>query len=245
MTKILIIEDEVEIADYLCQSLAENNYETRALHQGKNAMETLHSYKPDLVILDQCLPDAHGHEILKLIRAEPETQNIPVIILTELSQEDVIIKAFDYGADDYIEKPFSLNILLRRIKAVLSRSLPEEALSGVMEKDGLVIDNNAYKVLVNHHPLETTLMEFNILRQLFLANGKTLTREDLIHKINDGANVTNRTIDVHICAIRKKLNDYGHNIETIRGVGYRLQTSSSHLSLNTDADPEKTNLETY
>ncbi len=222
MQKILIIEDEVELADYLTQSLAENGYHTQAIHEGNTALQTVLDYKPDLVVLDQCLPDTHGLEVLKAIRENSETKNTPVMILTAFSQEETIMSAFDKGADDYVEKPFSLSILLRRIKAVLSRGLQKDASGGVLVKNDLMIDCNSYKVKVKNSPLDTTLMEFNILRELFIANGKTLTREDLINRINGGANVTQRTIDVHVCAIRKKLNDHGHTIETIRGVGYRL-----------------------
>lgn len=222
MSKILIIEDEIELADYLNQSLSENGYQTKTIHEGNTALQTAIEYKPDLIILDQCLPDTHGQEVLKQVRENNEIKNTPVMILTALSQEETIMSAFDKGADDYVEKPFSLSILLRRIRAILSRGLQKETTGGVLVKNDLCIDLNSYKVRVKESPLDTTLMEFNILRELFLANGKTLTREDLIHRINAGANVTHRTIDVHVCAIRKKLNDHGHTIETIRGVGYRL-----------------------
>lgn len=222
MQKILVVEDEVELAEYLTQSLTENGYNAKSIHEGGPAINTILEFQPHLVILDQCLPDTHGQEVLNKIRANSSTKNVPVVILTALSQEETIMSAFDNGADDYIEKPFSLSILLCRIKAILSRGLQKDTEFGLLVKNDFKIDCNAYKVQVGEESLETTLMEFNILRELFKADGKTLTREDLITRINAGANVTQRTIDVHVCSIRKKLNALGRNIETIRGVGYRL-----------------------
>lgn len=224
MHKILIVEDELELRDFLANVLKENGYEVLAACDGRTAAEML-KQPVDLAILDQNLPDTNGQMILKSIRANPATKTVPVIMLTAISQEQTVVSAFDAGADDYVEKPFSVSVLLRRIKAVLSRASEQssaEKAKNIYQKEDLLLDCDSYKVKVNDQPLETTLMEFNILKELFKASGKTLTRDDLIKRISGSTAVTHRTIDVHICAIRKKLNAYGKTIETIRGVGYRL-----------------------
>jgi DNA-binding response OmpR family regulator len=162
---------------------------------------------------------------LQKIKTNPRFSKVPVIFLTAVAQEESIINAFDMGADDYIEKPFSVSILLRRMKAVLKRTEdknPDKSVS-IMKKGDLEVDFETYKVKISNQLLEMTLMEFNILKELIKADGRPLSRETLINRINGSTSVTERTIDVHICAIRKKLNTYGKTIETIRGVGYRLQ----------------------
>lgn len=224
MNKILVVEDELDLRDFLFNVLSENGYEVKAVGDGLSAIKEAEIFKPALIILDQNLPDIKGPEILKAIREKKEIINPMVLILTALSQEQYVVNAFDSGADDYVEKPFSVSILLRRIKSLMKRvsSTPNGG-SNIFEKNGLKLDCDTYKVKVDEEMLETTLMEFNILKELFKANGKTLTREELIHRISGTTAVTNRTVDVHICSIRKKLNLHGKNIETIRGVGYRLQ----------------------
>lgn len=223
---ILLVEDESELRDFLTSVFEENGYKTISVSAGKKAFEVLESFKPNLMILDHNLPDIQGSQILTKIRSNAKYSDVPVMFLTAVSNEDNIINAFDMGADDYIEKPFSVNILLRRVKAVLNR-YQEKAISGatnrnVLKKGDLEIDFDSYKVKIGENNLEITLMEFNILKELLKADGKPLSRESLIQRINGSTSVTERTIDVHICAIRKKLNTHGKTIETIRGVGYRL-----------------------
>jgi len=223
---ILLVEDESELRDFLSSVFEENGYKTISVNAGKKAFEVLETFKPNLMILDHNLPDIQGSQILTRLRADAKYADVPVMFLTAVSNEDNIINAFDMGADDYIEKPFSVNILLRRIKAVLNRyqekNNSQVSNRNILKKGDLEIDFDSYKVKIGENNLEVTLMEFNILKELLHADGKPLSRESLIQKINGSASVTERTIDVHICAIRKKLNTYGKTIETIRGVGYRL-----------------------
>lgn len=221
---ILLVEDEPELREFLTSVFEENGYNTMAVNAGKTAFEALETFKPNLMILDHNLPDIKGSQILTKLKSDKNYSHVPVVFLTAVSNEDNIIKAFDMGADDYIEKPFSVNVLLRRVKAILNRysEKSEETNRNIVKKGNLEIDFDSYKVKINEQILEITLMEFNILKELLKADGKPLSREALIQRINGSTSVTERTIDVHVCAIRKKLNTFGKTIETIRGVGYRL-----------------------
>lgn len=224
---ILLVEDESELREFLTSVFEENGYKTISVNGGKRAFEVLESFRPNLMILDHNLPDIKGSQVLSRLRADAKYADLPVVFLTAISSEDNIISAFDMGADDYIEKPFSVNILLRRVKAILNRYQEKSIASSfssrnVLVKGDLEVDFDSYKVKILGNNLEITLMEFNILKELLKADGKPLSRESLIQRINGTNSVTERTIDVHICAIRKKLNTYGKTIETIRGVGYRL-----------------------
>lgn len=220
---ILLVEDEPELRDFLTSVFEENGYKTIAVNAGKKAFEVLESFTPNLMILDHNLPDIKGSQILDRLKADAKYSDVPVVFLTAVNNEDNIVNAFDMGADDYIEKPFSVNILLRRVKAILNRYREKVQSEGnVLKKGDLEVDFDSYKVKIAGKNLEITLMEFNILKELLKADGKPLSRESLIQRINGSTSVTERTIDVHICAIRKKLNTHGKTIETIRGVGYRL-----------------------
>lgn len=226
MNKIMVVEDELDLRNFLTSVLEENNYIVQSSYSGALALTEIPTFKPDLILLDQNLPDMKGSKVLEAIKKNTETLGIPVIILTAVSHEESVVGAFDLGADDYVEKPFSVSVLLRRIKAILKRNTEGRRVEtkNIFFKDGLQLDCDSYKVKIDENPLETTLMEFNILKELFKANGKALSRDDLINRISGTTAVTQRTIDVHICSIRKKLNAYGKNIETIRGIGYRLQS---------------------
>ncbi|MES2769735.1 MAG: response regulator transcription factor [Bdellovibrionota bacterium] len=224
---ILLVEDESELRDFLTSIFEENGYKTISVNDGKRAFEVLESFRPNLMILDHNLPDIQGSQVLSRLRGDAKYADLPVVFLTAISSEDNIVNAFDMGADDYIEKPFSVNVLLRRVKAVLNRYQEKTSASSISSRNILVkgdleVDFDSYKVKILGNNLEITLMEFNILKELLKADGKPLSRESLIQRINGTNSVTERTIDVHICAIRKKLNTYGKTIETIRGVGYRL-----------------------
>lgn len=221
---ILLVEDESELRDFLTNVFEENGYKTVAVSAGKKAFEALETFTPNLMILDHNLPDIKGSQILDQIKSNSRFADVPVVFLTAVNSEDNIVNAFDMGADDYIEKPFSVNVLLRRVKAVLNRYQDKAQTTGnILKKGDLEVDFDSYKVKIAGQNLEITLMEFNILKELLKADGKPLSREGLIQRINGSTSVTERTIDVHICAIRKKLNTHGKTIETIRGVGYRLQ----------------------
>jgi DNA-binding response OmpR family regulator len=221
---ILLVEDEPELREFLTGVFEENGFKTVAVGAGKSAFEALETFVPSLMVLDHNLPDTKGSEILNQLKTNSKFSNLPVVFLTAVNSEDNVVNAFDLGADDYIEKPFSVNVLVRRVKAVLNRYHNRGTVSGnVIKRGDLEMDLDTYKTHIKDTELETTMMEFNILKELILANGKPLSREVLIQKINNGTStVTERTIDVHVCAIRKKLNALGKTIETIRGVGYRL-----------------------
>lgn len=221
---ILLVEDELELREFLTSVFDENGYNTVAVSAGKAAFEALETFRPNLMVLDHNLPDIKGSQILNQLKSDKKYSDVPVVFLTAVSNEDSIVNAFDMGADDYIEKPFSVNILLRRIKAILNRYNEKDSLSSqnIYKKGNLEANFDTYKVTIDGNNLETTLMEFNILKELLQADGKPLSRGALIQRINGSTSVTERTIDVHVCAIRKKLNHHGRTIETIRGVGYRL-----------------------
>lgn len=221
---VLLVEDEPELREFLQTVFQENGYNTVAVSNGSKAYETLEYFKPNIMILDHNLPDVKGSDILEKIRSDEKHAKTPVVFLTAVSDEENVVNVFDKGADDYIEKPFSVNILMRRIKAVLNRYENNSASSepNILKKGNLEIDFDSYKVKVDGQSLDFTLMEFNILTELLRTNGKPLSREAIIQKISGSTTVTERTVDVHVCAIRKKLNAHGKTIETIRGIGYRL-----------------------
>lgn len=224
--KVMLVEDEKDIRDILKSLLEEEGFQVVALENGINILEDLKQNQPDMLLLDQILPGKTGVEAVREVRGNPLYSKLPIIMVTGLSGEDDRVNALDLGADDYVTKPFYPKELAARIKALARRSeFAPETSSGSdrIEQDGVVIDFAAHRVTVDGSEVLLTLTEFKILSELMKQSGQVLTREKLRERALGNLNVTDRTIDVHMASLRKKLGaSVGDQIETVRGVGYRF-----------------------
>ena len=235
MQKILIIEDEPNIRELVLYNLNQNGYEGLSAEDGLQGLDMVRSAKPDLILLDIMLPGKNGYDICKELRAEGN--KVPIIMLTAKNEEIDKVLGLEFGADDYIAKPFGIRELVARIKAVLRRyeNDSEEATSAVgagrsKEADivigDLAIDTGSHEVRLAGKPLELTLKEFDLLKALAENRGIVLTRDQLLDKVWGYEYIgETRTIDVHVRYIRKKLGDddsEGKYIQTVRGVGYKM-----------------------
>ena len=231
-SNIVVVEDEHEISELIVNHLKDLGHSIFTFTDGKKALDFIQgnegkeAQNTHLFILDRMLPSINGMEICKFIRLFNSTKTTPILMLTALSTPEQIIEGLDAGADDYMTKPFDLNILMARVRSLLRRReiksrIPEN--KNVLRHKELVVDMDQCKTWIENQPLDLTLSEYKILCCFLLSPGKVLTRNQLVEYIQDGpVHVTDRTIDTHIFGLRKKLGDYSAIIETIRGIGYRV-----------------------
>ena len=224
--KILIIEDDQDIRDLISFNLSKNGYKTILSRDGEKGIEKAKNEKPDLVLLDLMLPGIHGLDVCKILKTDSSLNKLSIIMLTALGQEEDIIKGLEAGADDYITKPFSFKILFARIKSVLRRKKTKESSNqDPVNLYGVKIDPKTRQVIINENELKLTFTEFQILYLLASHPGWVFTRYQIIDKIrSDNNSVTDRSVDFQIVGLRKKMNNLGKLIETIRGVGYRFKS---------------------
>ncbi len=223
--KILIVDDEENILELIRYNLGKEGYQTECFTTGEEAVKKARADGGDLILLDLMLPGLDGLEVLKILKNDNRTQAIPVIIVSAKGEESDIVAGLELGADDYITKPFSLKILVARVRSVLRRKKGLAQVSeGVVRVHDLVIDPARHEVKVKNKPVELTATEFQILRHLAQKPGRVFTRNQIINAVR-GENyiVTDRTVDVQITGLRKKLKTAGEYLETIRGVGYRFK----------------------
>jgi two-component system phosphate regulon response regulator PhoB len=225
-SKILILEDENSLVEVLSYNLLRDGYEVIVAKEGPEGLRKTQMLLPDLVILDLMLPGLNGLDICRELRASPRTTGIPILMLTAKGEETDQIVGFAMGADDYVTKPFSVKVLLQRIKVLLRRAASPEPSSEVIEAAGIRIDKRAHQVTVDRKTVSLTPTEFRLLDTLMRQLGRAFTRHDLMDAAVGDAIVLERTIDVHIKSLRRKLGDAGEHIETVRGVGYRFRDSS-------------------
>ena len=229
--RVLVVDDEKDLVDLITYNLVRNGYEVLSAYNGAEALELAQREPPDLVILDLMLPGLDGTEVARRLRADARTAATPIVMLTAKGEETDVVVGLTLGADDYVTKPFSMKILLARINTVLRRSEQVGAdggagESGVLSAGPLTIDTSKHEVTVGGEPVKLTLTEFKLLTALVSARGRVLTRDQLMDKaMGTDVFVTDRAIDVHITAIRKKLGSANWLVHTVRGVGYRLQES--------------------
>jgi two-component system, OmpR family, phosphate regulon response regulator PhoB len=221
--KILVIEDEKALADVLGYNLRREGYEVTLAHDGQEGLKASQAKAHDLVILDLMLPTMSGMDVLREFRSNEKTRDIPIIILTAKSEEADQLVGFNLGADDYVTKPFSVKVLLQRIKAVRRRAEgaiePEDQLA----HGAVRIDRTRHRAFVDNRELDLTPTEFRLLETMLKHPGRAFTRQQLMDaSIGEGAVVLERTIDVHIKTLRRKMGEVEH-VETVRGVGYRLK----------------------
>ncbi|MEL7482736.1 MAG: response regulator [Planctomycetota bacterium] len=220
---ILIVEDERDLAELLRYNLNVGGYDAEVARDGRQALEMVDSRRPDLIVLDVMLPVYDGITVATRLRSDDATKHVPIVMLTAKAGETDQVTGLKAGADDYITKPFSVPVLLARIEAVLRRSAAREGVSTVLTLGPVDVDTERHEVRIGNQPIRLTLTEFRLLSTLVAAPGRVLTRQSLIARaIGPGITVTERTIDVHVAAIRKKLGDSGAMIKTVRGVGYRM-----------------------
>lgn len=222
--RVLIIEDEPSLVEVLTYNLQRDGYEVSASGDGRDGLRKAQTLQPDLILLDVMLPGLSGVDVCRELRSHPETARIPVVMLTAKAEETDQIVGFAVGADDYVTKPFSVKVLLQRIKALLKRQAAAPAGSDVVEHAGIVVDKRSHRVLVKGRPVALTPTEFRLLDTMLRQPGRAFSRQDLMEAaIGDNAIVLERTIDVHVKSLRRKLGDAGAVIETVRGVGYRCR----------------------
>jgi DNA-binding response OmpR family regulator len=223
-TRIMLVEDEQDIATLVARRLRREGYEVTTADDGAEGLKCIQRDRPDLLLLDLMLPGIDGLEITRQLKGSPATAGIPIIMLTARSEEEDIVVGLGLGADDYITKPFSASVLVARIDAVMRRAnsaTDDEATD--LRAGPVVIDSARYVATVDDEPIELTLTEFRLLEAIIKARGRVLTRDQLIdHAIGPDVIVTDRTIDVHITALRRKLGQARWLVETVRGIGYRL-----------------------
>lgn len=226
--RILVVEDESDIAALVAYQLAHSGYQVRTATSGGEALKAIEVEPPDLVVLDLMLPEIAGTDVLKTLRARKETRSTPVIILTARGDEEDRLRGFELGADDYIAKPFSPRELVMRVKAVLRRASPEAsriARGRVLRAGALTIEVDANRVTVDGVDVELTPKEFQLLICLLERRGRTQSRRRLLESVWDTtAEIETRTIDMHVGRLRAKLGSAGHMIETVRGFGYRFRS---------------------
>ena len=222
--KILIVEDEIPILDALLYNLRKENYEVLTATDGREALRKCQSHAPDLVILDLMIPPPDGLQVCRELRSDPRTKGIRILMLTAKDHETDEIVGFNMGADDYVAKPFRVRPLMERVKALLRRTTKDETSSDLTIIDGIMIDRKNHMVTVDDTELTLTPTEFKLLSTLARQPGRTFSRNELLDcSRGEDANSMERTIDVHVRALRKKLDFRAELIETIRGIGYRFK----------------------
>lgn len=223
--RIVIVEDEPDIAEVLSYNLRREGFDVQVALDGTEGLSLIQQMPPDLVLLDLMLPGMDGLEICLELKKKNQTSQIFVIMLTAKGEESDVVLGLGLGADDYITKPFSPKELVARVKAVLRRGSANQAEHKErIEHDGLLIDASQYKVMMTGCEIKLTASEFRLLFHLASHPGRVFTREQLLNQtLGDDVIVVDRNIDVHIRAIRKKLGEEHQFVETIRGVGYRFR----------------------
>ena len=223
--KVLVVDDEEDILELLKFNLSREGYQVTCATSGEQALRLVRSENPDLIVLDLMLPGIDGLEVTRRLKNDPDTKNLPIIMLTAKGEEADIVTGLELGADDYITKPFSPRILLARVRAVLRRKIKgqlEE--TSVLRIHDLEIDPGRHEVLLNGKPIQLTFTEFGILNYMARRPGWVFTRLQIVEAVRgEDHPVTDRSVDVQIVGLRRKLGPAGKYIETVRGVGYRFK----------------------
>jgi two-component system phosphate regulon response regulator PhoB len=225
--QILIVEDDRSLADVLDYNLRQDGYQTIVANDGQDGLQQAKLRSPDLIVLDLMLPLVDGLEICRRLRADPVTRNILVLMLTAKTEETDEVVGFSVGTDDYVGKPFSVKVLLERTRALLRRRDGNTNLGNVLVSQGIMVDRERHRVTVEENLLDLTPSEFGLLEALIRQPGRVFSRSELIDAALGGDSlVLERTIDVHIRALRQKLGPHAILVETVRGIGYRFRDPS-------------------
>jgi two-component system phosphate regulon response regulator PhoB len=222
MTTILIVDDEADLASLVEFNLKQAGLETAVALTGEQALQLAARSKPDLVLLDLMLPDISGRDVCRRLRANPQTRDVPIVMLTARGEEADRVQGFEVGADDYVTKPFSPRELVLRVKAILRRAgagtTQERVVLGPLE-----LDLGAHRAYVGGDEVELTALEFKLLHHLMSRPGRVQTREQLLSDVwGISSPLETRTVDTHVMRLREKLGEARDFVETVRGVGYRM-----------------------
>ena len=223
--KILVVDDEKDLVDILAFNLRREQYDVATAADGEKALESARRDPPDLVILDLMMPGIGGLEVCRRMRSDPRTSRIPVIMLTAKGEETDAVVGLSQGADDYVRKPFGVKELMARVAAHLRTQARagENEHPKVIRFGDLVIDSDRFVATLKDSEIPLTTTEFKLLRHLVAKKGRVFARNDLLDAVRGpDAIVTDRTVDVHVAAVRRKLGEYGDYLVTVRGVGYKF-----------------------
>lgn len=225
--RVLVVDDEADITALVAYHLARAGYRVSTAASGPEALRAAREERPDIVILDLMLPGVSGYEVLQGLRAQEETRNVGVILLTARREEPDRVKGFSLGADDYLTKPFSPQELTLRVAALLRRlAAPAVAAGSSILAGGLEIDRSAHRVTVDDVEIQLTATEYKLLDTLVERRGRVQSRERLLQDVwMHQPDMQTRTVDMHIQRLRSKLKGHGDMIETIRGFGYRFRAA--------------------
>jgi two-component system, OmpR family, phosphate regulon response regulator PhoB len=223
MHTILVVDDEIDIAELVALHLQREGLTALLAHDGLKAVSLAQEHKPDLIVLDLMLPGKSGISVLKDLRAEPRTSQIPVIMLTAKGALDDRLMGFEMGVDDYVTKPFSPKELTLRILALLKRTNRVVADSS-LRRGKFILERNTLKLYIDHEAIDLTATEFKLLRLLAESEGQVQGRDELLREVwgYQTDSVMTRTLDTHVKRLREKLGAYADCVQTVRGVGYRF-----------------------
>jgi len=223
--KILVVDDEEDILELVRFNLSREGYKISTAATGEEALKSAEKNNPDLIVLDLMLPGIDGLEVTRRLKGNPNTHGIPIVMLSAKGEEADIVAGLELGADDYVTKPFSPRILSARVKAVLRREVPTEGGNEEMIRiDELFIHPGRREVTVSGRPLSLTYTEFQVLHYLARRPGWVATRSQIVDAVRGvGYAVTDRSVDVQIVGLRKKMGATGKYIHTVRGVGYKFR----------------------
>jgi two-component system, OmpR family, phosphate regulon response regulator PhoB len=222
-TRVLIVEDEQDLADLLAYNLRAAGFDVEVANTGAAGISRARAIRPDVILLDLMLPDVAGTEVLRLIKGDPEQRRTAVVVVTAKGQEADRVLGLELGADDYVVKPFSVRELVLRVKAVQRRTSGEGEPEAILTAGRIRLDTSRHEVTVDGQEVLLTALEFRLLKTLLQRPGRVQSRETLLSDVwGIQAEITTRTVDTHIKRLREKLGAPGDVIETIRGVGYKL-----------------------
>jgi two-component system phosphate regulon response regulator PhoB len=222
--KILIVEDDSSLGDVLFYNIRQAGYDASIARDGQDALHQAQRKSPNLIVLDLMLPVIDGLEVCRRLRSDPHTQDVLILMVTARAEEADQVVGFSMGADDYVTKPFSVKILLERIKALLRRRDDRRADRDVALCQGVMVDRSRHRVTVMDDALDLTPSEFRLLDAMVRQPGRAFSRDELIDAaLGEDTVVLERTIDVHIRSLRKKMGMHAEMVETVRGVGYRFR----------------------
>ena len=232
MKKLLIIEDDHSLASVVEYNFSNSGYDVFCARDGQDGINQARSIMPDIILLDLMIPVIDGIEVCRQLRAESTTQETPIIMVTAKSEEVDQLIGFSVGADDYVIKPFSVRVLMEKVKTLLRRHARSQGAGLDIVSNGPVeVDRRRHRVLLDQKQLELTPSEFRLLDTLIRNPGRAFERSELMNSaLGADTLALERTIDVHIRSLRKKLGVHADMIQTVRGVGYRFRESSSATS---------------
>jgi two-component system phosphate regulon response regulator PhoB len=223
---VLVVDDEKDILELICYNLEKEGYNTHCVATGEDALKSAAELQPDIIVLDLMLPGLDGLEVCKKLKQEEKTRHVPIIMLTAKTEDSDIVSGLELGADDYLTKPFSPRVLIARLRAVLRRGseLTDEIKEQKLRIGDILIDVSRHEVLCKDQQVDLSATEFAILEFLARNPGWVFSRNKIIDAVKGkDYPVTERSVDVQILGLRKKLGPMGDYIQTVRGVGYRLK----------------------